>query len=42
MDRVANGYGLCVLGDLNGWIGYRVRVDKNGACGVTKMIMDGR
>ena len=25
VDRVGNGYRLCVLGDLNGWIGDRVR-----------------
>ena len=25
MDRVVNGYGLCVLGDLNRWIGDKVR-----------------
>ena len=25
VDRVGNGYRLCVQGDLNGWIGDRVR-----------------
>ena len=29
MDRTLNSiwneYGLCILGDLNGWIGYRTR-----------------
>ena len=25
VDNVGNGYRLCVLGDLNGWIGDRVR-----------------
>ena len=24
MDNIGNGYRLCVLGDLNGWIGDRV------------------
>ena len=27
VDRVGNGYRLCVLGDLNEWIGDRVRAD---------------
>ena len=31
MDRRGNGYRLCVLGDLNGWFGDRVRVGINGA-----------
>ena len=26
VDRVGNGFRLCVLGDLNGWVGDRVRV----------------
>ena len=26
IGRVGNGYRLCVLGDLNGWVGGRVRV----------------
>ena len=25
--RVYSGYRLCVLGDMNGWVGDRVRVD---------------
>ena len=31
VDRVGNGYRLCVLGDLNGWIGDRVRASITGA-----------
>ena len=27
MEKVGNGYRLCMLGDLNGWIGDRVRAD---------------
>ena len=30
VDRVGNGYRLCVLGDLNGWVGDRVRVGITG------------
>ena len=26
MDRVDNGFRLCALGDLNGWVGDKVRV----------------
>ena len=26
VDRVGNGYRLCMLGDLNVWVGDRVRV----------------
>ena len=33
MDRVGNGYRLCVLGDLNGWIRDRVRADITGDFG---------
>ena len=35
MGRVGNGHILCVLGDLNGWIGDRVRAGITGAFGVT-------
>ena len=31
LDRVDNGYRLCVLGDLNGWVEDRVRVGITGA-----------
>ena len=34
VDRVGNGYRLCVLGDLNGWIADRVRAGIIGAFGV--------
>ena len=34
MDRVGNGYKLCMLGDLNGWIRYRMRASIIGAFGV--------
>ena len=34
VDRVCNGYTLCVLDDLNGWIGYRVRAGITSAIGV--------
>ena len=29
VDRVGNGYRLCVMGDLNGWIGDGVRAGIN-------------
>ena len=35
LDRIGNGYKLCVLGDLNGWIGYRLRVGITSAFGVS-------
>ena len=41
-DRVGNGYRLCVLGDLNGWIGDRVRTDITGAFGVPGENNNGR
>ena len=34
LDRVGNGYRLCILGGLNGWIGDRTRVGITGAFGV--------
>ena len=34
MGRVGNGYRLCVLGDLNGWIEDIVRAGITGAFGV--------
>ena len=38
LDRIvyilSNGYRLCVLVDLNGWVGDRIRVDLKGAFGV--------
>ena len=33
-NRVGNGYRLCVLGDLNGWTGDRMRASITGAFGV--------
>ena len=30
VDRVGNGYRLCVLGDLNGWFGDRLRAGMIG------------
>ena len=36
MDRVGNRYRLCMLGDLKGWIGDRVRVSIIGAFGVSR------
>ena len=41
-DRVCNGYRLCVLGDLNGWVGDRVRVVKTGVFGVLGENENGR
>ena len=29
VDRVGNGYRLCVLEDMNGWVGERLRVGEN-------------
>ena len=34
LDRVGNGYRLCILGDINGWIGDRTRACITGAFGV--------
>ena len=34
VDRVCNGYRLCMPGDLNGWIGDRVRAGIIGSFGV--------
>ena len=34
LDSVGNGYRLCMLGDLNGWIGDRTRDGITGAFGV--------
>ena len=34
LDRVGNGYRLCILGDLNRWIGDRTRPHITGAFGV--------
>ena len=30
VDRVRNGYRLCILGDLNGWLGNRKRAGITG------------
>ena len=34
LDSLGNGYRLCILGDLNGWIGVRVKASITGAFGV--------
>ena len=34
LDSVGNGYRLCILGDLNGWIEERTRAGITGAFGV--------
>ena len=34
LDRVSNGYRLCNIGNLNGWIGDRVRTGITGAFGI--------
>ena len=34
LDSVGNGYRLCILRDLNGWIGERTRAGITGAFGV--------
>ena len=34
LDIVGNGYRLCILRDLNGWIGHRRRAGISGAFGV--------
>ena len=40
LDRVGNGYMLCILGDLNGWIGDRVKGSITGVFGIPgEMIM---
>ena len=33
LDSVSNGYRLCILEVLNGWIGYRTRASITGAFG---------
>ena len=42
MARVGNGYRLCVLGDLKGWIRDRVRAGITGAFGVPRENENGR
>ena len=42
VDRVGNGYRLCVLGDLNRWIGDRVRASITSAFGVPGENENGR
>ena len=34
LDTVGNGYRLCILSDVNGWIGDRTRAGITGAFGV--------
>ena len=40
--RVGNGYRLCILGDLNGWIGDRMRASITGSFGVPGENNNGR
>ena len=42
LDSVGNGYRLCILGDLNGWIGDRARTGITGAFGVPGENENGR
>ena len=42
LDRVWNGYRLCILRYLNGWVGDRTRVGMIGAFGVPRENDDGR
>ena len=42
VDRVDNGYRLCILGDLNRWIGDRERIGITGAFGVPGEKENGR
>ena len=41
-DSIGNGYRLCILGDLNGWIGNRTRVGIADAFGVPEEYDNGR
>ena len=42
LDSVGNGYRLCILGYLNGWVGDRVRTGITGAFGVPGENKNGR
>ena len=42
MDRVGNGYRLCMLGYLNGWIRDRAKAGVTGAFGVPGKNDNGR
>ena len=42
LDIVGNGYRLCILGDLNGWIGDKTRADITIAFGVSGENVNGR
>ena len=42
MSRVDNGYRLCVMGDLNGWVVDRVRVGITSAFRVSRENDNGR
>ena len=42
LDSVGNGYRLCILGDLNGWIGNRTRAGITNAFGVPGKNDNGR
>ena len=41
-DNIGNGYRLCILGDLNRWIGDRTRASITGAFGVPGESDNGR
>ena len=42
MDRIVNGYRLCVLGDLNGWVGNRLRLSATDVFRVPGEIDNGK
>ena len=42
LDSVVNDYRLCILGDLNGWIGDKTRVGITGAFEVPEENDNGR
>ena len=42
LDSGGNGYRLCILGDLNEWIGDRMRADITGAFGAPGKNDNGR
>ena len=42
LDRVGNGYRVCILGELNGWIGDRTKAGITGASGVPGENANGR
>ena len=42
VDRIGNGHRLGVLGDLNGWVGHRLRLGINGGFGIPRENDNGR